>query len=432
MLVKAPLNLEFIPNLKNSVIFARLYSTSKLTGDLKMFIRSNYLDQLLNHDPQQPLKILVGVRRSGKSTLLEQVRASLRRQGVTNDQLHTLRFNRYTDPALRQPKSLLAAIKKELTTGKPNYLFLDELEFLTDCSEILVSLAQLPKLTVFITGSSTNSLTMTAPIRDQCQVIPIFPLTFSEYLAAHHWQPSAQHLHHYLNTGGFPLAQQLRGTTAQQNYIEDLLNTTIMEALTRQNTRCNPAFPIELATVLAKRDGQATNVSQAVAALADHNLIVSNKTLSTYLKLLQDVFLFLPCYEYNTTTGKVKTTNVRYYPIDPAVTTYLSGHRKVASQLNFEALIFSELCARGYYVYTSTVKVQAVNFLAVKGHHRHYIQFTYSLTSQKDYQQAVKPLLALPHDADRTLIIAKKPQALIDYDPQIPLTSLLDWLTDAA
>lgn len=393
-----------------------------------MFIRNYYIDQFQELQKSNLIGVLVGVRRSGKTILLEQYRALLRRLEISSEQIQIINFNRLAEPALFNPSFLYQQIKKRLIKEKQNYLFLDELEAIGDFVPLINKLWSIGNLTIFITGSTAATLTTLAPIKEKCRIFHILPLTFSEYLDYHHKDPSLQHLYQYLNQGGFPFSQDLHSPDSQHNYTEEIFNTIIMTALMKEASRCQPAIITQLAAFLTHQLGKPLNISQAVTGLSAAQTKISNKTLANYLQFLQNTFLFLPCYDFDPQIGKIKPTNIRYYPVDLTIKSLLTNRRNVLSKLNLETVIFLELVSRGYQVFTSHFKGQAITFMGVKNHRRHYIQFEYSLNDQGKYQSTIQQLKKMPADGTRTLIFVKKPSVAFHITPTIQQISILDWL----
>lgn len=395
-----------------------------------MFTRNKYLDQLLDDTQHVKIKVLLGIRRSGKSALLEQCRTTLRRQGIDRKQIQLIDFNWLQDRRLLRTDFLVAAIKKKLIPDTANFLFLDELEVIPHFAPLLKQLLTIENLQIVITGSTKQTLRELQPLKDQCQIIPVLPLTYHEYLQWHGQKADSQSLYQYLNVGGFPFAQNIRNNDSSMNYIEEVISTTIMSAFIRQGTMCKPSLATQLATLLVNNIGKPLNISQAVTALKQVGIKASNKTVATYLQLLEDTFLLLPCYEFNLKTGKPKSTNVRYFAADSSIKNTLMHQRSAISKANLLAVIFRRLFARGYQVYTAQWKGEAPCFVAIKNGQRHYYCYAYALPSQEDYQELVVSLKLMPGTGERTLLVAKKPQFLLQKDNSVENDLLLDWLTE--
>ena len=175
-----------------------------------MFIRSDQLDQLEKCDSIRYIKVITGVRRCGKTILLRQVKDSLRRCGVANNQIHFFNFSQLHRQQLADWQSLINLISKKLIENKVNYLFLDELDQLDHVPAFLQEIIKHRNVSLYITATSRSFLARLAPLQSQLVIIPVLPLSFAEF-CQHHRQPVNEHtLYQYLNVGGFPFAQDVR------------------------------------------------------------------------------------------------------------------------------------------------------------------------------------------------------------------------------
>lgn len=391
-----------------------------------MFVRSKQLDQLKKTISDNRIKVIYGVQRAGKTTLLSQFRSYLRRQGVANQRIIYRNFNR---PTTRRTdmQAILAQIKKELTTGKRYFVFLDELECLPNYSQLVDHLMAIPVVDLYVT-SSENGIKSLAD-HFPCHLIYLGPFRFSEFIAYHHQEASLTTLYHYLNAGGFPFAQGIQDHSSAQNYFEEVLNTIIFSGLTRQNSLCNPRLAVQLATFLTNQPGQLINISQAVATLQQAQVKVSNKTLASYLSFLQKCFLFTACPELNLRTGKAKTTNVQYFPIDSCFNWLLTNRHGALSATNLTTVVFNELLLRGFTVYTNRTARHPVTFIAVRNGRRHYFQFEFSLLTPAAFDRASSGLNHAPTHCPRTLITAK-PYQVSSNQTTFQTVNLVDWLMD--
>ncbi|MCH3921376.1 ATP-binding protein [Limosilactobacillus sp.] len=384
-----------------------------------MFVRNLQLDQLEKYADSQLIKVISGVHRSGKTVLLQQLKDRLRRQGVSNDQFQFIRFGQQ----LASGADLWNTIESRLVAGKPNYLLLDEFDYLPEIIPLLQRLLKDGRANVFITAASRSFLKRLAPLEERCVTIPVLPLGFAEFCQYRNLPASSHSLYQYLNRGGFPFAQEVHGSLELANYLDGVVNTAIVSGFSQPGTLCNPFLTKQLAIFLAGQVGSPVNVSQAVTGLKRAGIPASNKTLATYLGFLQDVFLFYPCHELNPATNKVKPTNVKYYPVDLSLRNFWTNQKGVLSQTNLEALLFIELVRRGYRVYAG----KHCTFIAERDSERSYIQFVYSLRNQRAYDRAAAGLAALPDSAKRSLIVMQAPE-MFEVNPAIRPLALLDWL----
>ena len=390
-----------------------------------MFIRLDQLDQLEKCDSIRYIKVITGVRRCGKTILLRQVKDSLRRCGVANNQIHFFNFSQLHRQQLADWQSLINLISKKLIENKVNYLFLDELDQLDHVPAFLQEIIKHRNVSLYITATSRSFLARLAPLQSQLVIIPVLPLSFAEF-CQHHRQPVNEHtLYQYLNVGGFPFAQDVRDQLTRENYLDGVFNTTLVNGFAKHGTLCNPFLTKQLAIFVAGQLGLPINASRAVSGLKKIGVPASSKTLSTYLTLLADTYLFYPCHELDLTTNRVKPTNAKYYPVDPSLRNYLTNQKGVLSQANLEALLFIELVRRGYSVYAN----KRFTFIADRHQQRTYIQFSYSIRNQHEYDQAIGSLRSLPVDCQKQLIVLRVAD-ILSQDPAVPMSLLTDWLIE--
>lgn len=399
------------------------------SGDDGMFVRSRQLDQLKDSISDSSIKVIYGVRRGGKTTLLEQFRSYLRRQGIAGERIIYYDFDHAINSHLLDPNTISQEIKKKLTAGKTTFVFLDELEKLPDYSVLIGRLVKMKSVDLYVTSSSMKIKALADMYC--CHYIYLGPLSFQEYLVCHHYEATLNNLYHYLNSGGFPFAQDIRSHSSIQNYFEDVINTIIVNSFLQKGALCNPSLARQLAVFLANQTGQFTNVSQAVTALQDNQIKVSNKTLSAYLTLLQDSFLFAPCQELNRRTGKAKTTNVQYFPVDSCLHWILTNHHGALSETNLTTVVFNELRNRGYQVFTACSDRHPVTFIARRNGQQHFFQFNFSILSAAAYQQATDGLRHVPNKYPKTLIIAKPGDLTwTESHEDFKVISLIEWLME--
>lgn len=395
-----------------------------------MFIRKKYLDQLLNNVGNNKVKVLVGVRRSGKTAIFEQFRATLRRQEVAASQIHVINFEYLQDNQLCDPQYLLQFIIDRLCKHQMNYLFLDEIETIPNFAKLIQALNSLANTDLYLSSSNATILeadnlqTMTPTV-----VIPVFPCSYREYIKRNQQTADSQTLYQYLNSGGFPYTHEIHGTENLINYINGVINTIIITDFTQQSTLCNPGLTKQLARHLAHHAGTTQNISQIVAGLKRHQITTSNKTVDFYMQFLQTALLFYPCKEYDFTRHRVKSTNVKYYPVDASVRLALTLKKNVLSQRILENIVFIDLLSQGFQVYSGQVKDEEITFVAIKDGIFNCIQIAYSLADDAAFRKAISGLSQLPDKYNKTLITVRPALNYTDANPQIKVLDLYSWLT---
>lgn len=390
-----------------------------------MFIRSIQLDQLEKCTDIQCIKVITGVRRCGKTILLRQVKDSLRRHGIANNQIHFFNFGQFHRRQLIDWHLLAASISKKLIEKKINYLFLDELDQLDHVLPFLQEIIKHHNVSLYVTAASQSFLDRLAPLQARLVIIPVLPLGFAEFCQHQHQPANQQGLYQYLNIGGFPFVQDIRDQLTRESYLDGVLNTILVNGFAKHSALCNPFLTKQLAIFVAGQLGMPLNASRAVSGLKEVGIPASSKTLSAYLSVLADTYLFYPCHELDLATNQLKPTNAKYYPVDPGLRNYLTNQKGALSQPNLEALLFIELIRRGYSVYSN----KRFTFIADRHRQRTYIQFAYSVRNQREYDRATASFRTLPADCQKRLIVFRAAD-ILSQNPAVSMALLTDWLVD--
>ena len=396
-----------------------------------MFIRTKYLNQLINSMNQSTIKILVGVRRCGKTTILDQFRATLRRQEIFSSQIQVINYEYLLENELCNPEYLLQFILDRLSKHQMNYIFLDEVEVVPQFARVVNALNSLSNTDIYITSSNKTILE-----KENLQqmvsytIIPVFPCSFREYIKRNQQEADSQALYQYLNEGGFPYTHEIHGPINLRNYVNGIINTIIITDFTQQATLCNPGLTKQLAHHLAHHAGTTQNISQIVDSLKRHHITTSNKTVDFYLQFLQRSFIFYPCKEYDFSRRHVKSTNIRYYPVDPSIRQALTLKKNVLSQRILENIVFIDLLSQGYQVYSGRIKDNEITFVAIKNDIFTCIQIAYSLADDGAYRRAISGLRQLSSKYKKLLITVKPALNYAGLDPDIEIIDLYSWLTN--
>ena len=261
-------------------------------------------------------------------------------------------------------------------------------------------------------------------------IIPVFPCSFREYIKRNQQEADSQALYQYLNEGGFPYTHEIHGPINLRNYVNGIINTIIITDFTQQATLCNPGLTKQLAHHLAHHAGTTQNISQIVDSLKRHHITTSNKTVDFYLQFLQRSFIFYPCKEYDFSRRHVKSTNIRYYPVDPSIRQALTLKKNVLSQRILENIVFIDLLSQGYQVYSGRIKDNEITFVAIKNDIFTCIQIAYSLADDGAYRRAISGLRQLSSKYKKLLITVKPALNYAGLDPDIEIIDLYSWLTN--
>lgn len=384
--------------------------------------RTQYIDLLLNRMHNKMIKVITGMRRSGKSYLLFNLfKKTLIAQGVAQSHIISIELDRYENRAFRDPDVVLEYIHSCIKEEGMYYLLMDEVQMLSDFEEVLNSLMHNDSLDIYVTGSNSKFLSkdVMTQFRGRGDEIHVFPLTFKEFMQVyegdvyHGWSE-------YVVYGGLPLVATMRTDEQKIHYLINLFTETYLKDIIERYHIDKIQEMDDLLNVLASFVGSLTNPPKIEATFKStiHSNISMN-TIRQYLAYLEDAFLIHKAYRYNVKGRKYIGTPLKYYFEDVGLRNARLGFRQVEETHLMENIIYNELRSRGYSVDVGVVekrerdergkeikKQLEIDFIANLGSNRYYIQSAFSMpTEQKRIQE--KASLVNVKDSFKKIILVK-------------------------
>ena len=384
--------------------------------------RTQYIDLLLNRMHNKMIKVITGMRRSGKSYLLFNLfKKTLIAQGVAQSHIISIELDRYENRAFRDPDVVLEYIHSCIKEEGMYYLLMDEVQMLSDFEEVLNSLMHNDSLDIYVTGSNSKFLSkdVMTQFRGRGDEIHVFPLTFKEFMQVyegdvyHGWSE-------YVVYGGLPLVATMRTDEQKIHYLTNLFTETYLKDIIERYHIDKIQEMDDLLNVLASSVGSLTNPPKIEATFKStiHSNISMN-TIRQYLAYLEDAFLIHKAYRYNVKGRKYIGTPLKYYFEDVGLRNARLGFRQVEETHLMENIIYNELRSRGYSVDVGVVekrerdergkeikKQLEIDFIANLGSNRYYIQSAFSMpTEQKRIQE--KASLVNVKDSFKKIILVK-------------------------
>lgn len=405
--------------------------------------RTQYIDLLLNRMHNKMIKVITGMRRSGKSYLLFNLfKKTLIAQGVAQSHIISIELDRYENRAFRDPDVVLEYIHSCIKEEGMYYLLMDEVQMLSDFEEVLNSLMHNDSLDIYVTGSNSKFLSkdVMTQFRGRGDEIHVFPLTFKEFMQVyegdiyHGWSE-------YVVYGGLPLVATMRTDEQKIHYLTNLFTETYLKDIIERYHIDKIQEMDDLLNVLASSVGSLTNPPKIEATFKStiHSNISMN-TICQYLAYLEDAFLIHKAYRYNVKGRKYIGTPLKYYFEDVGLRNARLGFRQVEETYLMENIIYNELRSRGYSVDVGVVekrerdergkeikKQLEIDFIANLGSNRYYIQSAFSMpTEQKRIQE--KASLVNVKDSFKKIILVKDVMK-VSYDEDGVVTmSVYDFL----
>lgn len=409
--------------------------------------RNIYLDKIISRMHNGLIKVITGIRRSGKSYLLLTLfRKYLQSSGIADSHILIVEFDRFENRQYRDPYVLLDYLKKKITDDSTYYILLDEVQLLQNFEEVLNSLLHESNLDIYVTGSNSKFLStdVLTEFRGRGDEVHIFPLSFQEFMqvydgdAYHGWSE-------YIMYGGLPLTVTMKSDEQKVQYLTSLFQETYIKDIVERNNIEKQQELEDLLNVLASSVGGLTNPSKLEATFKSrlHSAISSN-TIGRYIGFLKEAFMISAVQRYDVKGRKYIGSPLKYYFEDVGLRNARLDFRQIEETHLMENILYNELRMRGYNVDVGAVKERymdkesgskltkhlEIDFVANLGSRRYYIQSAYQLPDAAKIRQEKASLLAVK-DSFKKIIIVKDVIKPFQDDNGILTMSLFDFLLNA-
>ena len=407
--------------------------------------RPIYLQRLIDRRQNGMIKIITGLRRSGKSYLLFTLFCQyLKEQGIDDSQIIMLDLEIIYNERYRNPLSLLEYISQRVTDTQEYFILIDEIQLLDRFEEVLNTLLKNPQLDVYVTGSNARFLSkdVVTTFRGRGDEIRIHPLSFSEYMSVKPDAPFLEtHLNEYMLLGGLPQTVTMPTEQQKKSYLQQLFsNTYLIDIKERYGIRNDDDLE-ELIDVIASSIGSLTNPQKIANTFRSaKQSTITRDTVKTYLDYMQDAFLMERAVRYDIKGRKYIDTPAKYYFEDLGLRNVRLNFRQTEHTHLMENLIYNELRMRGYSVDVGQViqntknekgiserKQLEVDFVCNRGQDRIYIQSAYALLSEEKTEQELRSLKQIK-DSFLKVVIVGGMQPTFRNDDGILILNIFDFL----
>lgn len=354
-----------------------------------MLLRENYLKKIRGFYNSDLIKILVGIRRCGKSIILEQIRNELRTEyKVDSEHIIFINFEFIEFEELLDYRKLNSYIKEKIKDDKKYYLFLDEVQNVDAFEKVVNSLrATVKNLSIFLTGSNSKMLSdeLSTVLSGRYVLFRIYPLSYKEYISLTNRDGyDIDSFWDYANWGGLPNRCEFNNTTDIKNYLHSVYDSIILRDVVRRlNLKDTFLFDLIL-QYLIETMGREFSSENIINYLKNENKSISNETLYTYVDALCRALIVERVYRYDISgKGVLKTLN-KYYATDLGIAQIKNNNAEFKNYIVLENIVYNELKIRDYDVYIGKSKKGEIDFLAKKDGKTNYIQVTYELDGNSD------------------------------------------------
>ena len=405
-----------------------------------MVIRKEYLSRLLAWKNEQVIKVVTGIRRCGKSTLLKQFQNHLLEDGVSQEQIISINFEDLDYEDLLDYKALYAYIGERLCPDKMTYIFLDEIQKVDSFQKAVDSLFIKENTDIYITGFNAYLLSgdLATLLTGRFVEISMLPLSFAEYLECSD-ETGEQALASYMKFGGFPYLSQMENTAEKvDTYLEGIYNTVVVKDIEDRQSRKNPdpnkrkitdiTLLKTIARYLASVVGSPVSVKSVSDYLISSGRKVSPNTVNEYMEALQESFIFYPVERFDIIGKQLLKVNRKWYIVDLGLRNHILPKKRYDLGFSLENIVFFELLRRGYKVNVGKNGDTEVDFVAQKQGVLHYYQVTADMTNEDTFDREIRPLQSIKDNYEK-IILTMDHMTLGDYEG-IKVIHLLDWLLE--
>ncbi|MDR1538342.1 MAG: ATP-binding protein [Clostridiales bacterium] len=396
-----------------------------------MIQRQEYLDSLISFRDKQLIKVVIGIRRCGKSTLFELFQDYLRADGVTDEQIISVNLEEGEYDEIETYKQLYSFVTERLLADKKMYIFLDEVQRVIDFQKCVDSLYVKKNCDVYITGSNAYLLSgeLATLLSGRYVEIKMLPLSFKEYVSNFPENSNLERLYSdYIQNSAFPYALEISKAKDRRQYLQGIYDTVVLKDIVGRKKFPDTAMLKSVARFMFDNVGNLFSTKSIADTMTSAGRKIAVHTVERYLTALTECFILYQIGRYDVKGKQYLKTGDKYYAVDIGLRYALLGTKKADMGHILENVVFLELLRRGYEVYIGKVGSTEVDFIAIGDEGEEYYQVAYTVIDPNG--ETLRRELA-PLDA----IADHNPKYLLTMD-NMPLTShngikqlnVLDWL----
>lgn len=403
-----------------------------------MVQRKEYLEKLIEWKDDDVIKVVTGIRRCGKSTLLMQYQDYLKSIGIEENQIIAVNFEELEYEELCDYKKLYAYIKDRLVADKITYIFLDEIQKVPSFEKVVDSLYVKPNIDIYITGSNAYMLSgdLATLLTGRYVEISMLPLSFSEYMQLSDKDKESAFAD-YIKYGGLPFVATMDRTDDKvDTYLEGIYNTVIVKDIEDRQKRqesnsdkrkINDILLLKtIAKYLSSVIGSPVSLRGITNYLVSSGRKISANTVSNYVDALIESFIFYPAERFDIVGKQLLKANKKYYMVDLGIRNHILPRKYYDLGFSVENIVFFELLRRGCKVTIGKYQENEVDFVAEKRGEFTYIQVTADMVSESTFDREMKPLYAIQDNYEKIVLTLDK-LTVGNYDG-IKVVNVIDWL----
>lgn len=401
---------------------------------MKLVRRNRYLNWLIQWKERQIIKVISGVRRSGKSTLLEMYREYLLESGVDSAQIISINFEDADHEHLQNYRALYDYIKSIILPGSMNYIFLDEIQHVEMFEKAVDSLFLRKNCDIYITGSNSHFMSgeLATLLSGRYVQLCILPLSFNEFCSLADSelgeQSKSEEFSRYMNISSFPYVLKFSlNERESKDYLRDIYNTILLKDIVKRLNVSDITSLENVAKFLFSNIGSKVSPTNIANTLKSAGKNIDRKTIDKYIKGLCDSLIFYEAARYNIKGKGFLSTQSKYYSVDTALRNMLVQGKDSDVGHILENIVFLELKRRGYDVYVGQYDELEVDFVAISPETTEYYQVTATALDENVLKRELKSLRKISDNYPKYLLTLDNIFGAADYEGIIKM-NIIDWL----
>lgn len=402
-----------------------------IIGDEMKTIKRKYLQDIIDVMGTPDIKVITGVRRSGKSELLHMFIEYINENNANSNIIY-IDYNLDKFDELKQYKELISYVSEKYNKDKNNYILIDEVQMCDDFEKAINNFHAEGKYDIYITGSNAFLLSsdLATLFTGRTYSIEVYPFSYKEFLEYYNLKDVNDSFDRYVLEGGFSGSYLYKEIDKKYNYIKNVYKTMIVRDIVERNKIQNIPLLDSISDFLIDNISRLTSYRSLTDTLNSNKLDINDKTVGTYIKYLCEAFAFYKIKRYDVQGKKYLVTQDKYYLSDHAVKFAIQGTKNMNYGSIYENIVAMELLRRGYEVYVGILYDKEIDFVAMKRNEKIYIQVSDNIGNDFEndtFKREVNPLLQIK-DAYPKMIIARTRHDDYQYEG-ILIVDIANWLT---
>lgn len=394
---------------------------------MKILERKNFLQKLINSINTPDIKVITGIRRSGKSKLLEVFIEYLKRN-IPNANIIHINYNLFQFSTLKNAAALNEYVENLYSPEKENFLLIDEVQLCKDFEQAINSFHASEKFHIYITGSNAFLLSndLATLFTGRTFSVEVFPFSFKEFVSYYEYQDLQQAFDRFAMEGGMSGSYLYESIDDKYNYLNEVFETLIVPDIQQKYKIKNTSLLDTLNDFLVDNISTEFSARSVANTLTSKGSKTDDKTISSYIKYLCASFAFYKIRRYDIKGKKYLASQDKYYLADHSFKYAKHGTKNLDYGKIYENIVCMELLRRGYEVYTGVLYKKEIDFVAIKRDEKIYIQVSDDISRPETMERETAPLFSIK-DAYPKMIIARTKHPLYQYEG-IAVWDIAEWL----